>query len=145
MVKMTTDGAYARLALYAPHQGGQSALIDSRARTSCQTTLPKRGEGGGPSAQHYDSLPYLEPSAGAAVPRCLSSAQGRACRSIPSERAHLSIVVIVVVASTVIARTTAMKVIVIVFAIWVLLGAGLHGRIRNMVRAESIEALAEPF
>ena len=27
---MTTDGAYARLALYAPHQGGQSALIDNR-------------------------------------------------------------------------------------------------------------------
>ena len=65
---MTTDGAYARLALYAPHQGGQSALIDSRARTSCQTTPPKCGEGRAPSAQHYDSVPYLEPRAGAAVP-----------------------------------------------------------------------------
>ena len=38
-----------------------------------------------------------------------------------------------------------MIVIVIVFAIWVLLGAGLNGGIRIMARGESINALLEPF
>ena len=38
-----------------------------------------------------------------------------------------------------------MKVIVIVFAIWALLGAGLRGRTRIMVRAESIDALVDTF
>ena len=76
---------------------------------------------------------------------CLSSAQGRASRSIPSERAHQSIVVIVVVASTVIVSTTALIVIVIVFAKWVRLGQGLLAAHDIVKRAESIDALAEPF